>query len=67
MELKFIPVERIEAFKDYVKQSVEKRPSISPSDLVSRSFYVGFTEFRFTDARSIAEQTKGVYLAEKNR
>lgn len=57
--------ERVQEFQDYVRQQVEKRPWITPSDIVSKSFYAGFTEFRFTDARAIAEQTKGTYLTQK--
>lgn len=59
--------ERIDEFQKYVVALIEKRPWITPSDVVSKSFYAGFTEFRFTEARAIAEQTKGDYLAHNKK
>lgn len=56
--------ERIKDFKDYVIKSIKKLPWITPSDIVSKSFYIGFTEFRFRDARAIAEKTKKDFFAQ---
>jgi len=62
MDIRQIPKERVDEFKEFVKEVVEKRPSITPSEIALKSFYRGFTEFRFTDARSVAEQTRKIHI-----
>ena len=66
MELKNIPQERILEYKSFVIEKVKQNPFFTPSAIALRSFYRGFIEFRFTDARAIAEQTKQDYLAQNN-
>lgn len=66
MELKYIPQERIVEYKSFVIEKVKQCPFFTPSAIALRSFYRGFTEFKFTDARAIAEQTKQDYLAQIN-
>lgn len=64
MELKLISTERVQQYKEYIIEQVQKLPWITPGELALKSFYRGFIEFRFTDARSLAESTRKIYLTQ---
>jgi len=65
MEITKIPKVRVDELKEYFIRRIEIYPYDSSSGLASKAFYAGFTEFRFVDARAIAEKTKQVYLTHK--
>ena len=56
-----------ELFREWVIKEVDKYLGITPSALALKIEYVFVCKgFKFTELRAIAEQTKQVYLTDKN-
>ncbi len=62
MEMKFISRETIQAYKEFILERLNKVPTETPTAIASRAWYRGFKDFRFVDARALAEKIKQVFL-----
>jgi hypothetical protein len=67
MELKSISKEVIDEYKEFILERLTIRPTDTPTAIASRAWYRGFKDFRFDDARALAEKVKQIYLTHINK
>lgn len=63
MEMKHIQKERIDEYKEFIIERIKIFEWDTPTAIASRAWYRGFKEFRFDEARAMAEKVKQIYLA----